>query len=69
MKLTGFLDVSLDNLKAHLGSIYSNQELEETFKDLDKDQDGKLNLKEFIDMILPNDFYIEPKLLNDPKLL
>jgi len=59
----------LDNLKAHLGSIYSNQELEETFKDLDKDQDGKLNLKEFIDMILPNDFYIEPKLLNDPKLL
>jgi len=61
--------VSLDNLKAHLGSIYSNQELEETFKDLDKDLDGKLNLKEFIDMILPADFYIEAKLLNDPKLL
>jgi len=59
----------LDNLKAHLGSIYSNQELEETFKDLDKDLDGKLNLKEFIDMILPADFYIEAKLLNDPKLL
>jgi hypothetical protein len=43
--------------------------LEETYKDQDKDQDGKLNLKEFIDMILPSDFYIEPKLLNDPKLL
>lgn len=61
--------ISLDNLKTHLGSIYSNQELEENFKELDKDQDGKLNLKEFIDMILPVDFYIDPKLLNDPKLV
>jgi Ca2+-binding EF-hand superfamily protein len=51
----------------HLGAIFSGQEIEETFKDLDKDQDGKLNLKEFIDMILPNDFYIESKLLNDVK--
>ena len=59
------VDVSLDNLKTHLGQIFSGQEIEETFKELDRDQDGKLNLKEFIDMILPNDFYIESKLLND----
>ena len=61
--------MSVDNLKSHLGSIYSGPEIEENFKELDKDQDGKLNLKEFIDMILPADFYLDPKLLTDPKLL
>jgi len=57
----------LDNLKSHLGAIFSSQELDETFKELDKDQDGKLNFKEFIDMILPNDFYVDTKYLVDQK--
>jgi EF hand. len=59
------IDVSLENLRKKFSSIYSWKEIEKKFEEFDKDKDGVLNLKEFVDIILPPDFYLDPALIKD----
>ena len=54
------LGVSLADMIKHFTPLFSVKEVEKTFKAHDKDGDGMLNLKEFIEVILPPDFYIDP---------
>lgn len=51
--------VSYENLKRAFGEVYTEKELVEMFEARDADKDGKLNLEEFIKILLPADIEIE----------
>ena len=51
--------VSLDNLKEMFKESFTEKEIVEMFSKKDLDKDNKLNLEEFIRILLPNDVDIE----------
>lgn len=51
--------VSLDNLKVMFKESFTEKEIIELFAEKDVDKDGKLNLEEFIRILLPSDVSIE----------
>lgn len=55
--------MSKDDLSKKFSSMYTPQEIDKKFEEFDKDKDGQLNLKEFIEVILPPDFYLDPAIL------
>lgn len=52
-------DISLDDLKKTFTYGYTVKEVEDLFKQHDKDQDGKLQLEDLLRIILPQDYVIE----------
>ncbi len=61
-----YLVISKQNLAKKFGALYTPKEIDNKFEEFDKDKDGYLNLKEFIEVILPDDFYLDPQLVNQP---
>ena len=51
--------VSLDNLKVMFKESFTEKEVVEMFAEKDVDKDGRLNLEEFIRVLLPSDVSIE----------
>lgn len=50
--------VDLEDLKRVLGDVSTDKEIVAAFEDNDKNKDGKLDLKEFMHILLPIDLDI-----------
>ena len=57
------LGVSVDNLKSNFKNLFNENEIDAIFQRHDKDKDSKLSLQEFIEVILPPDYKVDPVLI------
>ena len=55
--------MSLENLKTNFTNLFSENDVETIFQRHDKDKDSKLSLQEFIEIILPPDYKVDPVLI------
>lgn len=54
-----YVDLNFENLKRNYTYGFTPKELEDLFEQHDQDKDGKLQVEDFVRILLPPDYVIE----------